>query len=105
MGGKTKLLRIKHLKHSQGRVHIHDSGLHVALRIFMSESLSASGGGHRPSDTRPLAGILSGSLYREVELMGLINTGECALRSCFTHQAEGCQHSFGITSNGCGKLM
>jgi len=44
MGGKTKLLRIKHLKHSQGHVHIHDCGLHVALRIFMSESLSASGG-------------------------------------------------------------
>jgi len=38
MGGKTKLLRIKHLKHSQGRVHIHDSGLHVALRIFVSGS-------------------------------------------------------------------
>jgi len=64
MGGKTKLLRIK-----QGRVHIHDSGLYAALRIFVSESLSVIRG-HRPSATRPLAGILGGSLYREVELMG-----------------------------------
>lgn len=79
MGGKTKLLRIKHLKHSQGHVHIHDRGLHVALRIFVSESLSASGG-NRPSATRHLAGILGGSLYREVELMG----GDERWRVCFS---------------------
>lgn len=42
MGGKLKLLRVKHLKYPRGHMHIHDNGLHVTPWIFMSESLSAS---------------------------------------------------------------
>lgn len=41
MGGKLKLLRVKHLKYPRGHMHIHDNGLHVTPWIFMSESLSA----------------------------------------------------------------